>query len=190
MINHLIQLDSTSQVEELRLLYKRITTTLRHYQTNRKPAVPENVWAFATLSGQNKYHHLLYQRSSENVETSLKVACDRSLRSMSGRLAPSLFRGISALRNIVFLRSVLFLVYAPAEVTMFLSADIPRNRLGSSLNARWRALHYWVIQGRTLQEILLRSNPRKFLLKVHPIPRISCINNPPPQSVNDYDRLD
>ena len=33
----------------------------------------------------------------------------------------------------LFLRSVLFVVYAPAEVTMFLSADISRNRLGASL---------------------------------------------------------
>ena len=33
----------------------------------------------------------------------------------------------------LFLRSVLFKVYAPAEVTMFLSADISRNRLGASL---------------------------------------------------------
>ena len=57
------------------------------------------------------------------------------------RLAPSLFRDISALRNIVtsagasfaFLRSVLFKVHAPAEVTMLLSADISRNRLGASL---------------------------------------------------------
>ena len=65
------------------------------------------------------------------------------LEPMISRLAPSLFRDISALRNIVtsagayspslFLRSVLFKVYAPAEVTMFLSADISRNRLGASL---------------------------------------------------------
>ena len=33
----------------------------------------------------------------------------------------------------LFLRSVLFVVYAPAEVTMFLSADITGNRLGASL---------------------------------------------------------
>ena len=33
----------------------------------------------------------------------------------------------------LFLRSVLFKVYAPAEVTLFLSADISRNRLGASL---------------------------------------------------------
>ena len=32
-----------------------------------------------------------------------------------------------------FLRSVLFEVYAPAKVIIFLSADIPRNRLGASL---------------------------------------------------------
>ena len=38
----------------------------------------------------------------------------------------------------LFLRSVLFVVYAPAEVTMFLSADISRNRLGASLTANKR----------------------------------------------------
>ena len=48
------------------------------------------------------------------------------------RLAPSLFRDISALRNIVTSAGA-FVVYAPAEVTMFLSADISRNRLGASL---------------------------------------------------------
>ena len=31
------------------------------------------------------------------------------------------------------LRSILVVVYAPAEVIVFLSADIPRNRLGASL---------------------------------------------------------
>ena len=31
------------------------------------------------------------------------------------------------------LRSVLFVVYTPAEVIIFLSADKPRNRLGASL---------------------------------------------------------
>ena len=35
-----------------------------------------------------------------------------------------------------FLRSVLFVVHAPAEVIIFLSADIPGNRLGASLMKR------------------------------------------------------
>ena len=33
----------------------------------------------------------------------------------------------------MFLRSDLFIVYAPVDVIIFLSADIPRNRLGASL---------------------------------------------------------
>ena len=37
--------------------------------------------------------------------------------------------------HLLFLRSVLFVVYASAEVTMFLSADISRKRLGASLNS-------------------------------------------------------
>ena len=38
----------------------------------------------------------------------------------------------------LFLRSIVFMVCAPTEVTMFLMADIPRNRLGASLRyKRW-----------------------------------------------------
>ena len=53
------------------------------------------------------------------VDASFKK--DRS----KSRLAPSLFRGISALRNIV--------TYGLANVIIFLSADFPQNRLGAGL---------------------------------------------------------
>ena len=59
------------------------------------------------------------------------------------RLAPSLFRDISALRNIVTsagaqtLKRTLRRKCAPAEVTMYLSADVSRNRLGASLGKTW-----------------------------------------------------
>ena len=48
---------------------------------------------------------------------------------IDARLAPSLFQGISALRKMISSAGA-----APAEVTMFLSANIPRDRLGASLH--------------------------------------------------------
>ena len=43
-------------------------------------------------------------------------------------------RNIPFLSPSFFLRSVLFVVYAPAEVNIFFSADIPWNRLGEGLH--------------------------------------------------------
>ena len=50
---------------------------------------------------------------------------------MLTRLAPSLFRGISVLRKIITSAGG----GRTAEVIIFLSTDIPRNRLGASLHA-------------------------------------------------------
>ena len=88
--------------------------------------------------GQLAYHAFVKGLRREEMSTSQ----NRS------RLAPSLFRGISVLRKIITFAGaqtttrtlrrknegeVLVVVYAPAEVIIFLSTDIPRNRLGASL---------------------------------------------------------
>ena len=57
---------------------------------------------------------------------------------MISRLAPSLFRGLSA-RGLSALGKIItsagaLVVYAPAEVIIFPSADKPRDRLGASLD--------------------------------------------------------
>ena len=69
----------------------------------------------------------------------------------------------------LFLRSVLFVVYAPAEVTMFLSSDISRNRLGASLgHAMMQVAEIWELKETvtkpeipTLAEVPRQQNAEK-----------------------------
>ena len=68
---------------------------------------------------------------------------------VGSRLAPSLFRGISVLRKIITSAGAYVVVYAPAEVIIFLSTDISRNRLGASLGRQGNS------QGKLMQSIPL-----------------------------------
>ena len=54
-----------------------------------------------------------------------------------------------------FLRSVLVVVYAPAEVIIFLNADIPRNRLGASLG-------FWLKQVKLPTTVATSANSPRF----------------------------
>ena len=53
-----------------------------------------------------------------------------------------------------FLCGVLFVAYAPAEIIIFLSADIPRNRLAASLARFLKRFLYTVL---TLHKLILFS---------------------------------